>query len=842
MAAFKGAEQLAGVLIAATAFFQGSLVCAQQPSAEISAQPPSPPAALSNLTPNPAAPGVALPIEGWNSTLDNIDSRLTDPAINENAIEAVRNELNDLRTHIEAYIREQRPNLPELEARLQKLGDAPAEGDPPEPQPVADQRAELKKSIGDLTGALKAAGEALVRLDALSSRAREQRRAIFESRTLERGRTPLSPFLWRDIAKDAPLGLTRMSFMLSHWWDGLQNQNLFLGIILAAIALWGALSVFARYRIRRLRRWAAPELPPEWRRAASAGRVILLRILPTVAAGGFLYFGLSEAGLLSPAAERLVIAAIASLIIIATVQAVTKTALAIVRPKWRLLKLSDPAARKLYARLMILAAIYGIDFFISAASQAAFMPFSVSVGQSFISSVLIAALIISILRIKEDRGAGAEPSPIGPSYIRIPLLFIALTILGTALIGYVSLARFIAGQLIVTSTILIIAYLLIIWVSAFGQSLSDERTVAGTWIQTSFGLNERGRERLSLPVILVLKAAIIIGVVPFILLLWGFDWHDIASWVRQALFGFEIGGLHISITSIIVALILFVLGYTAAKFFQGWLDRYVLERASVDPGVRDSVRTGVGYFGVVLAALLAVSYLGLDFSNLAIVAGALSVGVGFGLQSIVNNFVSGLILLAERPIKAGDWIIVGGHEGIVRKISVRSTEIETFDRANVVIPNSMLISDTVKNWTLHNDTGRMPIAVGVHYDSDPEKVRDILLEVARQHPQVLSVPEPFVFFEDFGDSALNFILFVYLANVNRSFAVRTDLRIAILKAFRQNGIEIPYPQTDVHLRDLDWIKTALRKRASQVEDKGAMSVRDYVSESQAPNDGEGNGH
>jgi potassium efflux system protein len=254
--------------------------------------------------------------------------------------------------------------------------------------------------------------------------------------------------------------------------------------------------------------------------------------------------------------------------------------------------------------------------------------------------------------------------------------------------------------------------------------------------------------------------------------------------------------------------------------------------------VRDSVRTGVGYIGVAMAALLAISYAGLDFSSLAIVAGALSVGVGFGLQSVVNNFVSGLILLAERPIKLGDWIIVGGHEGIVRRISVRSTEIETFDRANVIVPNSMLISDMVKNWTLHNSTGRVPVPVHVHVGSDPEKVRDILLDVARQHPQVLSNPAPVVLFEDFGPSSLDFILFVYLVNVNRSFAVRTDLRIAILKAFRNNDVEIPYPQSDVHLRDLDWVKTAVSERLARSADGGPMSVRDYKSESQAPGEGD----
>ena len=213
--------------------------------------------------------------------------------------------------------------------------------------------------------------------------------------------------------------------------------------------------------------------------------------------------------------------------------------------------------------------------------------------------------------------------------------------------------------------------------------------------------------------------------------------------------------------------------------------------------------------------IAAISYVGFDFSSLAIVAGALSVGVGFGMQSIVNNFVSGLILLAERPIKVGDWIVVGEDQGLVHSISVRATVIETFDRSNVIIPNSQLILQTVRNWTLHNNTGRISISVGVPYESDAERVRDILLEAARAHPQVLSTPEPFVLFKDFGDNALQFVLLAYIANVTGHNVVQTDLRFAILKAFRANGIEFPYPQTDVHFSDLGWIKQAIVARMMQ---------------------------
>lgn len=777
---------------------------------------------------------IAEPIQRWDEALTRLDTALTAPRL-EGALDRIRDELNAIRADISAFIAEERPRLPEFEARHNKLGQAPKDTEPPEPPAVTEQRIEIRKALGDLAGALKAADEALLRTELLSARARDIRRGIFERRILERGKNPLSPSLWTDIAKDAPIGIERIRNMVTDWWQTPGDKSQLLGIVLAAVLLWIVLS-YAGYRgIVQYRNWNAAQPPTQWRRAASAGRVILLRTLPTVIAGAFLYYCLSEFGLLSQVSARLVIAGVVALAIVATVQAVTKTALAISRPHWRLLPLSNAAARKLYVRLTALAVLYGADFFISSLAQAVSMPYSVSAGQSFISSVLFAALIISILRIREKNASGVS-RPIGPGYLRLPLWLIALAILGAALIGYVALARFIAGQLIVTSTIFIIAYLLIISVSAFGENVSDDDTPGGRWLRDHSDLDEHRREQIALPITLLMKAGIVIGAVPFALLLWGFDWHDMSSWFRQILFGFEVGGVKISVTTVVAALVIFFFGYLAAKFFQAWLDRDVLERAGVEPGVRDSVRTGVGYIGVAMAALLAISYAGLDFSSLAIVAGALSVGVGFGLQSVVNNFVSGLILLAERPIKLGDWIIVGGHEGIVRRISVRSTEIETFDRANVIVPNSMLISDMVKNWTLHNSTGRVPVPVNVHFTSDPERVREILLEVARQHPQVLSNPEPVVFFEDFGPSSLNFILFVYLINVNRSFAVRTDLRIAILKAFRNNGIEIPYPQSDVHLRDLDWVKTAISERIARSADGSGMSVRDYKSESRAPGD------
>ena len=200
--------------------------------------------------------------------------------------------------------------------------------------------------------------------------------------------------------------------------------------------------------------------------------------------------------------------------------------------------------------------------------------------------------------------------------------------------------------------------------------------------------------------------------------------------------------------------------------FTRWLDQRFLPTTSIDPGLKNSINTTAGYIGFILAALLALGYAGINLANIALLAGALSVGIGFGLQSIVNNFVSGLILLAERPIRAGDWIQVGTDEGTVKRISVRATEIETFDRASVMIPNSSLISGVVKNWYLRDNSGRTTVSIGVGYGTDPDQVRDILLDIADKNEKVLKFPKPFVSFQDFGDSALIFQVYVYLASIS----------------------------------------------------------------------------
>lgn len=299
--------------------------------------------------------------------------------------------------------------------------------------------------------------------------------------------------------------------------------------------------------------------------------------------------------------------------------------------------------------------------------------------------------------------------------------------------------------------------------------------------------------------LLLVDFVLVLLFVPIILVAAGIEWLDIYATGRQALSGFSVGGVTLSVTGIFAALLTFLSILVATHLVQRALEKTVFPRTRLDDGVRNSFKTLVGYFGAVLAATMAIGVLGLDLSSLAIIIGALSVGIGFGLQSIVNNFVSGVILLFERPVKVGDWVVTNSGEGVVRRISVRSTEIETFDRLSIIVPNSELISNTVQNWTHKDKVGRITVPVSVSYKSDPKKVREILLQCAAAHPLVLKDPPPYIYWKEFGESSLDFEVRVFLRDIYSIVHVRNDLRFEIFDALKRNDIEIPFPQRDVHL-------------------------------------------
>lgn len=219
----------------------------------------------------------------------------------------------------------------------------------------------------------------------------------------------------------------------------------------------------------------------------------------------------------------------------------------------------------------------------------------------------------------------------------------------------------------------------------------------------------------------------------------------------------------------------------------------------IDKGIYYSFVTLLGYLGWVIAGWGALSLLGVNLQSLAVIIGALSVGIGFGLQHVVNNFISGLLILFERPIRKGDWIKVGALEGIVKNVHIRSTELETFSKTSILIPNADILSQSLENLTKGDQLGRIIINVGVSYNSDLRLVEKLLLDVAKNEEALVQDPSPFILLTDFADSSVQFELYGVLKDVTSRLVVKSRLRFAIWDAFQKNKIEIPFPQQVVHL-------------------------------------------
>ena len=284
--------------------------------------------------------------------------------------------------------------------------------------------------------------------------------------------------------------------------------------------------------------------------------------------------------------------------------------------------------------------------------------------------------------------------------------------------------------------------------------------------------------------------------------------------------GFNFGGLIIAPARIMLGFFIFACGWTLISWIKMQLEKKWLKQSYFSRSAKETLVTMTGYAGFALVLIIGLSVAGVSFSNLAVIAGALSVGIGFGLQNIVNNFVSGLIILFERPVKRGDWIRVGSTEGYVQKISVRSTVIQTFDRSDVIVPNSELISNQVTNMMLNDNYGRLIIPIGVAYGSDTDLVRTLLLEIAGANDRVMndgSAPQPQVLFLEFGESSLNFELRCHLANIDERLKVKSAINYEIDRAFRKHNISIPFPQRDLYIKEFPATRYAAEDKPANAD-------------------------
>ena len=749
----------------------------------------------------------------WQRQLDLLEKELSRPRLRYSELNEFRDRLQRVRSEAADLWNKLQPRLQADKAQMDLFGPAPAAGQPAEPEQTALARAELNYHSSLLSGAQTAVNSTNLRIETLLNAIQDIRRKIFSSVLFRPIPGVYAYETWANLPEHVPAAAGKISDLIADWWQNVSDRREVGYIAIEALLLSLVLGAACRRGIRRTRRSEeTADPPPFWRRASAAAALVVFRALPVVMPVVFLYGMIASTQNLPERIDWLFYLTAQSLVIVFTVWALAG---AVFSPNahWRLVPTSDAAAARLRSLSTLLTVVYSLTTFLYVATRLIQAPFALTIAIALPSSLLTAGLVVALLRTPLGTASTSAPPRLF-KLVRTIVWAIVGAIVVSALAGYLPLARFLAQQLVVTGSILALIYLLLLWVDGFAQGLSDDSTIVGGWLKRSAALERARREQLALPISLFLKFAVLVLSVPLIMLQWGYTGPDIREWYWQLFFGLRIGNTDVTFGALLASILVFGVGYAAARLFQGWLDARVLLPAGISGGVRNSIRTGIGYVGIVIAALMAFSYAGFSLSNIAIIAGALSVGIGFGLQNLVNNFVSGLILLAERPIRVGDMVVVGGEEGYVRKISVRSTELETFDGAHVLVPNSYFVAEKVKNWTFRNNIRRIAIPIGVAYGSDARQVQAVLLKVAADNPDILKTPGPAVTLDEFAPASVNFTLYTFIADITKTGSVRTELAMAILAAFAQAGIVIPFGQTDVTIRKMDWLRDIVAEYAS----------------------------
>ncbi len=743
---------------------------------------------------------VAQQIAGFDRELDSLSDKVSADGVGDTALLRLKVQAEGLSDKVLAVDQQLKAELEEVERRLTALGAVPEGG---EDAIVAAERKTLNARRASLNTLLTHTADTSSQLGKVISDINAKRRAIFTDAILER--TTIDGNVFEQAYEEYQSQSSVLWTKLSSWGQFVLSFKRFslLGALFLSLSAALVLVVIG-YRLfgPLLFRDPDEEDPPYLSRLSLA---FWSTVVPTAGLAvfcGLSLFFLNSFNVLRADIEPMVRAFLQVVVVFFLVYKVSRSTLAPWLANWRLVRVSNAGARQLTIAILMLAVINSMDYLASGVSAALGAALVLTVVKSFLAAVLSGLVILRMAFMRPLLGADDALSAAGrpwPRTVVALLITVGLTLIISAGVGYVGLAGFIASQIVITGAIGVTMYIGFLSARAVSEKHAFAATAVGKMLIGRFSPSDTTLDQIGLAGGLALNLLVLAIGLPLILMQWGFHFVDIWFWVSNTFSEFTIGSISISLAGIVTGAVIFFIGLMATRMFTRWLDGNVLDRSQLDSGVRNSVRTGVGYVGIAVAALIGVSAAGIDLSSLALVAGALSLGIGFGLQNIVSNFVSGLILLVERPFKIGDWVVTSSAEGFVKQISVRATEIETFQHQSIIVPNSELINAAVGNWTHRNRLGRAEVAVGVSYDADPRRVIDLLIGLADAHDLVLKFPEPSVEFVGFGDSSVDFILRVHLADVLDGFGVRNDLRIAIFERFREEGIEIPFPQRDVNL-------------------------------------------
>jgi small-conductance mechanosensitive channel len=777
-----------------------------EPAAEVEAEPGTP-------TETEQTPGAetgtgtgAIDFDAWESEAERIETLLEAGTASTSFFQNLRATLVDWRGRLLVAQDANASRIATLEAQIAALGPVPEDGSP-EPDAIAERRAQLEGRLADARVPQVNAAAAFTRADGLIQEIDALLRDRQQEQLLRLDPTPLNPVNWAvALTSMRDLAVVMQREISNRISDPVRRMELADSApVIAFLVLLGLLALF------RGRRWTERLTERLQARARVRGRtavaflVSLLQI--TVPIAGVLMFltALVASGMVGPQMT-------------AILESVAGLAVAVYVSLWLAGRLFRDDADDVFATLradrsaamaarrvvvsvgvavgltLVVETITDLDQVPPAAHGVLLLPVYVLMGYLFWRASRL--LRSDFTERGEDEGPGFQARAL----TLVANILVVIAVIGPTLaaIGYIN-----ATQAVMVPTANSLALI--------GLLLALQPVVRDLYAVVLRTTPEAAGDAL-VPVLV--NFLLVFAALPLFALIWGARPETLGDVYARFWEGLSIGDARITPSSILAVAVIFGLGVLATRLLQGALKSTVLPRTRLDTGARTAVTSGVGYVGIGLAAVIAITAGGIDLTALGVVLGALSVGIGFGLQNVVNNFVSGIILLIERPISEGDWIEVNGTMGIVKDISVRSTRIETFDRTDVIVPNADFISGTVTNWTRGNTVGRAIITVGVAYGTDTRRVEKILAEVAREHPVVAAFPEPGVDFLGFGADSLDFRIRAILRDVNQLLAVKTEIHHRIAERFAEEGIEIPFAQRDIWLRNPE----ALRP-AAQVEDK-----------------------
>jgi small-conductance mechanosensitive channel len=728
----------------------------------------------------------------WAEQVTEAELLLGNPDTPNESLQTLRQELTSMRTVFQDAESVNRSQIDRINRQIESLGPAPAEGEA-EPDGLASRRAELSEELAALQDPSLRATEAYVAADALIATVDKTLRDREAQKVLARSPSPLNPLNWFEAVtelRDLSFGLPKAII------ESLRSEEKRLAALASLPVASGSILIGALL-LFRAPTWIG------WFDAYMAsvrsgpmnltlrGALALLQLgLPTIGLLAMIA-GLEITGLFGDAGSAILLslAAFATTMIFGVwlVRRLFPTGPALETPllmtKRQLRKGRLPSR----ALIIVLAIYAALSTFVEQAEVG-----RLTQGYAiYIVTVLLALLLIRIMRlfvvstkaIQQD----SEAKGFNASVVRV------MATIGTALAA-AGIVSGLAGYLVLAERIIlpsVASFLIFGFLALLQKGFSDFYTAVSHHGRTS--------EESLIPTLF--GTVLIILSLPFLALLWGALPNDLVEFWNQLRNGFVVGGVEISPAVVLQFLVVFTLCYGVTRLVQGALRTAILPKTRIDLGGRNAIVSGVGYVGIMLAGIVAFTSAGINLSSLAIFASALAIGVGFGLQTIVSNFVSGIILLIERPVSEGDWIEVGGQMGYVRRISVRATRIETFDRTDVIIPNADLISGQVTNWTRGNLIGRVIIPVRVAYGVDTRRVERILMEIAEEQPMVVLTPPPAILFMGFGTSALEFEIRAILRDINFMLSVQSDVNHEIVRRFAREKIEIPFPQQDIWLRD-----------------------------------------